>query len=220
VEEGRVIFLNVRKVVKFLLATNIGEDLSLLTSLILFASKGMIVTPVQILWVNLVTDGILDITLAMEPKEGDVMDDLPRKPNARIINGEIIRNIFFVAVFMAVGTLWMWNLGNPNGQLVRAQTLAFTTLAMFQVFNSLNCRSRDKSVFQLGFFKNRYLIGAITLSIVLQVAVQNFPFMQKTLGTVPLSLQDWGLIVLVSSSIFVADELRKVIRRRTGSRVD
>jgi len=214
VEEGRVVFQNVRKVVKFLLATNIGEDLTLLSSLVLFASKGLIITPVQILWVNLVTDGILDITLAMEPKEGDVMDQPPRRPEARIINREILQNIVFVALFMAVGTLWMFGLANRNGELMRAQTFAFTTLAMFQVFNSLNCRSRDKSVFQLGFFRNRYLIGAIVISILLQLAVQNVPFMQAVLGTTPLSWQDWGLITLVSSSIFVADELRKFFQQR------
>lgn len=214
VEEGRVIFQNVRKVVKFLLATNIGEDLTLLGSLVLFASKGLIVSPVQILWVNLVTDGILDITLAMEPKEGDVMEEPPRKPEARIINREILQNIVFVALFMAAGTLGMFARANPDGNLARAQTLAFTTLAMFQVFNALNCRSRDKSVFQLGLFKNRYLMGTVTLSILLQITAGYAPFMQAMLGTVPLTWQDWGLIVLVSSSIFIADELRKYVQRK------
>ncbi|MDY0020425.1 MAG: HAD-IC family P-type ATPase, partial [Anaerolineae bacterium] len=214
VEEGRVVFQNVRKVVKFLLATNIGEDLTLLSSLVLFASKGLIITPVQILWVNLVTDGILDITLAMEPKEGDVMEEPPRRPEARIINSEILQNVVFVALFMAVGTLWMFNRANQNGHLAYAQTFAFTTLAMFQVFNSLNCRSRTKSVFQLGFFKNRYLLGAIVLSILLQLAAEHVPFMREALGTVPLSLGDWGLIILVSISIFIADELRKLVQQR------
>jgi len=214
VEEGRVVFQNVRKVVKFLLATNIGEDLTLLSSLILFASTGLIITPVQVLWVNLVTDGILDITLAMEPKEGDVMDQPPRRPEARIINKEILQNIIFVAIFMAAGTLCMFSRANRNDNLIYAQTLAFTTLAMFQVFNSLNCRSRDKSVFQLGLFKNPYLIGAILVSILLQIFAEHVPFMQAALGTVPLSLADWGLIVLVSSSIFIADELRKLVQQQ------
>jgi len=214
VEEGRVIFQNVRKVIKFLLATNIGEDLTLLSSLVLFTSKGLIITPVQILWVNLVTDGILDIALAMEPKDGDVMDQPPRSPEARIITREIWQNIVFVSLFMAAGTLGMFSLANNGGETIHAQTVAFTTLAMFQVFNSLNCRSWDKSVFQLGFFRNRYLIGAITASILLQLAAEHVPFMQTALGTTPLSWQTWGLIVLVSSSIFVADELRKFFQRR------
>ncbi len=219
VEEGRVIFQNVRKVVKFLLATNIGEDLTLLSSLVLFASKGLIITPVQILWVNLVTDGILDITLAMEPKEGDAMEDPPRRPAARIINMEILRNVVFVALFMAVGTLWMFSRADRVGELMYAQTLAFTTLAMFQVFNSLNCRSRSNSVFRLGFFRNRYLMGAIVISIVLQTAAQYVPFMQKALGTVTLGWRDWGLLLLVSSSVFIADELRKLYQRWAKTRV-
>ncbi len=217
VEEGRVVFHNVRKVVKFLLATNIGEDLTLLASLVLFASKGLIITPVQILWVNLVTDGILDITLAMEPKEGDVMQEPPRKPDAGIINRAMVQNIVFVALFMAAGTLWMFSRVDRGDDLVRAQTIAFTTLAMFQVFNSLNCRSRTLSVFQLGFFRNRYLMAAIVASIALQLFAEHVPFMQTALGTVPLGWGDWGLILLVSSSIFVADEVRKLIRRRRGT---
>jgi P-type Ca2+ transporter type 2C len=212
IEEGRVVFQNVRKVVKFLLATNIGEDLTLLSALAFLRSCCLPITPVQILWVNLVTDGILDITIALEPKEGDVMDEPPRKPDTRIINREILFNIAYVALFMAVGTLGVFIWADRNGDLAYSQTMAFTTLAMFQVFNSLNCRSRDKSVFQLGFFGNRYLIGAIVLSILLQILAEYVPFMQTALGTVPLSLRDWVIITLVSSSIFVADEVRKRVR--------
>ncbi|MFU8827248.1 MAG: cation transporting ATPase C-terminal domain-containing protein, partial [Brevefilum sp.] len=172
------------------------------------------ITPVMILWVNLVTDGILDITLAMEPKEGDVMDEKPRKASAGIINKEILINILYVAVFMAVGTLFVFNTGNnSSGNLAYAQTLVFTTLAFFQVFNSFNCRSRDKSVFQIGFFSNPYLFAAIVTSVLLQISAVYVPFMQRMLGTVALKPQDWGLIILVSSTIFIADELRKLVQR-------
>ena len=119
---------------------------------------------------------------------------------------------------MAAGTLFMFNQANSNGTLRYAQTVAFTTLAMFQVFNSLNCRSRTRSVFALGFFKNRYLLGAITASILLQLLAEHAPVMQRALGTVPLSWADWGLIVLVSSTIFVAEELRKLVQRRRRAR--
>ena len=214
VEEGRVVFQNVRKVVKFLIATNIGENLTILSALAFLRLDGLIITPVQILWVNLVTDGLLDITLALEPKEGDVMAQPPRKLNERIINREILQNIVYVALFMAAGTLWMFWQGSRSGDMVRARTLTFTTLAMFQVFNSLNCRSRDKGVFELGLLGNPYLLGAIGLSVLLQLAAEHLPFMQRALGTVPLSLQDWALIVLISSSIWFADELRKLVARR------
>ena len=213
VEEGRVVFKNVRKVVKFLLATNIGEDITLLASLILFTASGLIISPVQILWVNLVTDGILDITLAMEPKEADVMEEPPRNRKARIINKEILLSILIVSIVMATGTLFMFSRAESSGQAY-AQTIVFTTLAMFQVFNALNCRSRTRSVFQMGFFKNPYLLGAIVLSIVLQIGAIYLPFMQNALGTAPLTINDWGTIILVSSSIFFVDEIRKLIQRK------
>ncbi|MFP3984402.1 MAG: cation-translocating P-type ATPase [Candidatus Bathyarchaeia archaeon] len=214
IEEGRVVFENIRKVVKYLIATNTGEILTILAALVLLPHAPLIFTPVQILWVNLVTDGLLDVTLAMEPKEEDVMDQPPRKPTAKIVNREILMNTIYVGFFMMMGTLWIfvneWN----SGMLVRAQTLGFTTMAMFQVFNSLNCRSRTKSVFELGCFTNKYLFVAITISILLQVLVTVLPPLQVALGTVPLSPLEWLTIVLVSSSVFVADEVRKQVRRR------
>ena len=213
VEEGRVVFQNVRKVVKFLIATNFGEIVTILTSLLLFTGGKLIFNPVQILWVNLVTDGLLDITIAMEPKEGDVMHEPPRRPDARIINREMLRNTVFVALFMAVGTLWMFARSNYTVNLVRAQTIAFTTLAMFQVFNALNVRSRDKSLFEIGPFSNRYLLGAIVVSLILQVLATTVPFMQTALGTEALKVNDWLLITAVAGSVFVADEARKFLRR-------
>lgn len=115
---------------------------------------------------------------------------------------------------MAAGTLWGFTIANNAGELTRAQTLAFTTLAMFQVFNSLNCRSKTQSVFQLGLFSNKYLIGAIALSVTLQIMANRLPVLQTALGTTPLSLQDWLRIVAITSSIFVADEIRKLVQGR------
>ncbi len=213
IEEGRVVFQNVRKVVRFLLSTNAGEVLTLLASVILFAPAGLIITPVQILWVNLVTDGVIDKTLAMEPKEGDVMEEPPRRTNARIINTEMFRNILFVAIFMAAGTLFMFNTANNSGNMLYAQTVVFTTLALYQVFNSLNCRSRIKSLFQIGVFSNIYMFIAIIVSVSLQLAAVYLPFMQRLLGTVPLQPRDWLTIVLVTSPIFFLDEIRKLVQR-------
>jgi Ca2+-transporting ATPase len=218
VEEGRTVFQNVRKVVKFLLATNIGEDLALLSTLAFLKGTDLLISPVQILWVNLVTDGLLDIAIAFESKEGDVMKEPPRQPDARIVDRGMLQNIFYVALFMAVGTLGLFVYVRGNSDPVRAQTVAFTTLAFFQVFNALNCRSRDKSVFQLGLFANKHLVGALLLSVLLQVAAIRLPIMQTMLGTVPLTRLDWIMIVLVSSSIFFADEVRKAIASGLGSR--
>ena len=218
IEEGRAVFQNVRKVVKFLLTTNIGEDLAIISALLLFPPGWIIITPLQILWVNLVTDGLLDINIAMEPKERNVMDDPPRKRKDGIINRDILLSMVFVATLMAIGTIGAFAWLSPGRGLAHAQTIAFTTMAMFQVFNSLNCRSRTQSVFQLGLFTNRYLVGAIGLSVFLQVAANRLPMMRKVLGTEPLPLGDWLVIIMIAGSVFVADELRKYVSRRRRAR--
>ncbi len=218
IEEGRVIFQNIRKVIKYLVCTNIGEDAVIIISLILFPllfnELFLIFTPVQILWVNLVTDGVLDITLAMEDKESDVMTRPPRPPDEPIFNKQIILNIIFISTLMMVGTIMVFLLGIYHyNNLIKAQTIAFTTMAMFQVFNSLNCRSRDKSVFKLGFFSNKYLIAAIIISIFLQILAVHLFLFNILLGTTGLSLFDWLLIILVSSSVFILEEIRKLVTR-------
>ena len=217
VEEGRVVFQNVRKVVKFLLATNIGENLTILGSLLLFPGTGLILTPVQILWINLVTDGILDIAIAMEPKEGDVMEEMPRKLNAKIINREIWINTIFVAITMAIGTLFVFSRSNNNGGIIYARTMVFTTLAMFQVFNAFNVRSRTKSILKMDFFSNPYLLGAVILSVTLQILTTQTSFMNVALGTTPLTFNDYLLILPVSFSVVVVDELRKLVQNKIGA---
>jgi Ca2+-transporting ATPase len=218
VEEGRVIFENIRKVVKYLISTNAGEILTILVSLIFLAINVLIFTPVQILWVNLVTDGLLVINLAMEPKEEDVMDQPPRSPKANIINMDILKNILFVAAFMAAGTLWVFTSELSAEGIHKAQTLGFSTLAMFQIFNALNCRSQDKSVFKIGLFSNKYLIVGIAASIALQFMATELAFFQMALGTVELSFHEWAIIFVVSSTVFIAEEIRKLVMERTKAR--
>jgi P-type Ca2+ transporter type 2C len=214
VEEGRVVFDNIRKVVKYLISTNAGEILTILGALILLPGIPLIFTPVQILWVNLVTDGLLDKFIAMEPKEKDVMSKPPRKTDAKIINRDIMFNTIFVGIFMAVGTLWIFTYALGTGDFIRAQTLAFTTIAMFQVFNAVNCRSRGESVFKIGLFTNKYLVIAILVSVALQFMVTVLPPMQFALGTTALSVFDWALIFAIASSVFIAEEIRKLIRKK------
>jgi Ca2+-transporting ATPase len=212
IKEGRVIFENIRKVVKYLISTNTGEIMTILCALIFLPTAPLIFTAVQILWVNLVTDGLLVIPLALEPQEENVMDNPPRKPKERIINREMVLNIILVGSFMAIGTLWLFNGGLTNGDFVRAQTLAFVTIALFQVFNALNCRSRRLSFFKLGPLTNKYLTLGITASVTLEILVTELPFFQLAFGTTSLSVLDWVLVVLVSSSVFIAEEIRKLAR--------
>ena len=124
--------------------------------------------------------------------------------------------VLFVAVIMAAGTLGVYLSVQNSVNAERAQTMAFITIAMFQVFNSLNVRSLNKSLFKIGAFTNKYLIGAIIVSVLLLYLATVIPFMQVALSTVPLRAGDWGLIVLVSSSIFFLGELRKLVWRRVN----
>jgi Ca2+-transporting ATPase len=214
VEEGRVVFKNIRKVVKFLISTNFGEDMAILASMLIFPGLPLIFSPVQILWVNLVTDGILDITIAMEPKESDVMREDPRPVNAKIVNKEILLNTLLVAAAMAAGTLFMFGRGFYANGIDHARTLAFVTLAMFQVFNALNVRSRTQSVFKLGLFSNKYLNIAIPASVLLLLGTVYLPFMQTIMQTVPLAANEWTLIIPIASTIFFVEEIRKFLASR------
>jgi len=214
IEEGRVIFENIRKVVKYLISTNTGEIITILAALLLLPNAPLIFTAVQILWINLVTDGLLVIPLALEPKEADVMAKPPRKSNAQIINRDILFSIVFVGVFMAVGALWFFTQELDQGNIIKAQTIAFVTIALFQVFNSLNCRSQRLSFFKLGVFKNKYLLLAIAAAFILQVMAIELPLFQVALGTTSLSLLDWILVIVVTATIFVGDEIRKLVMYR------
>ena len=217
VEVGRVIFQNIRKVVRYLINTSAGEVLAITASLLFLALNVLIFTPVQILWVNLVTDGILVVNLAMEPKERDVMDQPPRDPAEKIINRDIVLNTLFIALIMAVGTLFVFTREWNNGDLIRAQTMGFITMAMFQVFNALNCRSRTQSVFSLGLFSNRNLMVAIFASVVLQLLATELSFFNAALGSVSLSLTDWITMVAVAATVLIGEEIRKMVaRRRAG----
>lgn len=214
VEEGRVVFDNIRKVVKYLISTNAGEILTLLGALLLIPGSPLIFTAVQILWINLVTDGLLDKFIAMEPKEANIMDEPPRKPTESIINREIMLNTIYVGLFMAIGTLGIFTYALNSGDFVRARTLAFTTIAMFQVFSAINCRSREESIFKIGILTNKYLLIAIAASVTLQF-LATMPPLQIALGTTALSAGDWLVIVAISSSVWIGEEIRKYIRKRT-----
>ncbi|MFP4170242.1 MAG: cation-translocating P-type ATPase [Methanomassiliicoccales archaeon] len=219
VEEGRVVFDNIRKVVKYLISTNTGEIITIITALVLLPTAPLILTAIMILWINLVTDGLMDKTIALEGKEEDIMKRRPHSPQSRIINREMLKNVLIMGVLMATGTLFLFTQGLNNGGTEKARTLAFTTMAMFQVFNALNCRSRDKSLFTIGVTTNRYLLLAIFASVGLLFLATSLEPLQVALGTTVLGPMEWGMVVLVSSSIFVVDEIRKLIDNLRGRSV-
>ena len=212
VEEGRVIFRNIRRTVFFLLSTNAGELLTWVATLL--TGIPLPVVAVQILWINLVTDGVCTIPLGLEPRHGHVLQEFPRSSRGGILDRALLFRIALIALFMAGGTIlvFWWELSRDG--LERARTVAFCLLVTFQWFNALNARSEERSLFQLGWLGNRWLLGGIAVAILLQAAVVYMPVLSRLFYTVPLGLGDWGVVALVGGSVLAAEEIRKTILHR------
>jgi P-type Ca2+ transporter type 2C len=208
VEEGRVIYNNLRRVVFFLLATNLGEILTLVAALIIGLELPL--TAVMVLWVNLVTDGACTVPLGLEPGHADVLARRPRDPKAFIIDRVVAMRMALLTPIMAAGTLGLFWYFRESGELDYARTVAFTTLAAFQWFQAFNARAAFRSVFSVGLFSNPWVLLGVGIAVVLQIGAVHSPLGHLLFGTTSLAWGDWTVIVLVSSSIWIADELFKL----------
>jgi Ca2+-transporting ATPase len=233
VEEGRAIFDNIRKFLRFLLSSNIGEVLTMFFGVVLAGQLGLsaegangVPLPLlatQILWINLVTDGAPALALGVDPAEPELMQRPPRPRAERVITGEMWIGIVFVGVVMAVATLFVIDASLPGGlvagtgNLAYAHTMAFTTLILAQLFNTFNARSDVRSAF-VHLFANRWLWGAIALSLVLQLLVLYVHPLQHAFSTVPLTLLDWARCAVAASSVFWVREISKLVTRRLSRR--
>jgi P-type Ca2+ transporter type 2C len=221
VEEGRGIFDNIRKFVKYLLSSNLGEILTVFVAMLIGftdPTTGALVLPlvaIQLLWINLLTDGLPALALGIEPTDPDVMKQPPRGANERIISHGYVINMLLIASVMALGTLTVFHTAlSATGDARYAGTMAFTTIVMFQLCNVLNVKSETKSIFSSRLGQNPWLLIAIATSFVLQLLVLYTP-LSFYLKTVPLSLGDWLAIMLVSSTVVLFEELRKLAARKT-----
>ena len=231
VEEGRAIFSNIRKFLRYLLSSNIGEVMTMFFGVLLAdaigltaAGRGGVVLPLlatQILWINLVTDGAPALALGVDPADAGLMTEPPRARNEGVITRGMWAGILFVGAIMAVGTLLVLDASLPggliegSGNMRYAQTMAFTTLMLFQLFNIFNARSDEKSAFTR-LFTNNWLWAAIVFSLALHVAVVYIPFLQQAFSTVSLSAGDWLLCAAVASSVLWLRELSKILRPPTS----
>jgi Ca2+-transporting ATPase len=226
VEEGRAIFANIRKFLRYLLSSNIGEVMTMFFGVVLAGQIGLeiggeaVVLPLlatQILWINLVTDGPPALALGVDPADDGLMERPPRPVGEPVITPTMWRGIFLVGVIMAAGTLFVLDASLPggfvhgSGDLAYAQTMAFTTLMLFQIFNVFNARSDERSAFA-HLFANRWLWAAVAGSVVLQILVVYVPFLQNAFGTTPLSGRDWLACVAVSSTVLWLREASKAMR--------
>jgi magnesium-transporting ATPase (P-type) len=227
IREGRGIFANIRKFLRFLLSSNIGEVLTMFFGVVLAGALGLedtgeaIAVPLlatQILWINLLTDGAPALALGMDPPPADVMRRQPRRRTDRILDKEMWIGIAWVGTLMAAVTLLALDLRLPGGivgnagSVTEARTMAFTTLVLAQLFNCFNARSDRTSAFHR-MFTNRYLWGAIALSALLQVAVVELGFLNTAFHTTPLGRDEWLICVGLASVVLWAAELKKLVAR-------
>ena len=225
VEEGRGIFANIRKFLRYLLSSNIGEVMTMFFGVLLADRLGLVaegnavVLPLlatQILWINLVTDGAPALALGVDPADVGLMQLPPRPHSERVITARMWRGIFFIGAIMALGTLLVLDASMPggfiegSGDLRYGQTMAFTTLMLFQLFNAFNARSEERSAFR-GLFTNRLLWAAVGASLALQLAVLYVPALQRAFGTVGLSAGDWLRCAVAASSVLWLREVQKLV---------
>jgi Ca2+-transporting ATPase len=231
VREGRAIFDNIRKFLRYLLSSNMGEVLTVFLGVVGAGVLGLtgaggdaghaVVLPLlatQILWINLVTDSGPALAMGVDPSTGDVMARPPRRRDARVIDARMWSGVVQTGTVMALATLLTIDLYLPGGliegmhSLDNARTAGFTVLVLAQLFNCFNARSDRTSAF-VHPFVNRWLWGSIALAVLLQVAVVHLAFLNLAFGTVPLSLEQWALCTAMASAVLWTSELRKLVLR-------
>jgi P-type Ca2+ transporter type 2C len=228
VEEGRAIFANIRKFLRYLLSSNIGEVMTMFFGVLLAktigleATGGGLVLPLvatQLLWINLVTDGAPALALGLDPPDGSVMRVPPRSKGEGVITRRMWTGILGVGAVMAAGTLMALDASLPGGliegtgDMRYGQTMAFTTLMLAQLFNVYNARSDEQSAL-VGLFGNPWLWAAVAASLVLHFGVIYLPFLQAAFSTTGLGLSDWIRCAVIASSVLWLRELVKWLRRR------
>ncbi len=211
IEEGRTVFENTRKASSSLITSNFGEMGTIITSIILGYPLPLL--PTQILWVNLVTDGVMGIPLALEPAHENILNRPPRKKEENILTKEIIPYLLIMTVIMVVTALFIFDHFLFHS-LEKARTGAFSVIAFTQLFNAINLRSIKKSVFEIGFFSNRYIIIGFLAGVILQLVVIWAPSIRDLFHFYSLSGGEVLIIAALSSSVFVAGEIYKKIRYR------
>jgi Ca2+-transporting ATPase len=214
IEEGRIIYSNIRKFVYYLISCNIGEILIVLLSMV--AGLPLPLRPIQLLWLNLVTDGAPALALGMEKGEPDVMQRPPRPPREPVINREMTVGVVIQSVVMTAAVLgaFLYGLRRFPHDLAGAQTVAFTTLIVSELLRAYTVRSERLSVFRIGLFTNRWMQLAVVSSLLLLLGVIYIPFFDPIFNTAPLGWQDWAVLLPFALASSVAAELHKGFLRR------
>jgi Ca2+-transporting ATPase len=211
VEEGRTVFSNIRKATFFLISSGVGEVITILASLMIRLPLPLL--PAQILWLNVVTNGVADIALAFEPGEEEQYRRPPRDPKAGILSRLLIERSIIVGLVMAGGTLGMFMLERNGGAtLAYARTAALTTMVMFQIFHVFNSRSVQRSVFRKNPFSNTFLFIGTLISLGVHLGAMLFEPTQTLLRIEPLHFTTWLQIVPIALTVLLVVELHKLFR--------
>lgn len=225
IEQGRNIYNNIKKSVIFLLSCNVGEVIAMFVAII--AGLPVPLIAIQLLWINLVTDTLPAVALGMDPGDKDVMKEKPRQINENFFSHGASTRVIRAGILIGILTLVAFLLGyhfrghNPLGSNIPetvheyARSLAFMTLIACQLFYSFSFRHEHKSIFKVGFFSNKYLIGAVIVGLILQLLVLYIPFMQAAFKLQPIGLNDWLLILGLGVVPLLANELVKVFSRKS-----
>jgi Ca2+-transporting ATPase len=213
VREGRIVFDNIRKVTFFLIPTGIAAILSILGTII--AGFPIPYVPAQLLWINLVTNGLQDVALAFEPGEKGIIERPPRPPREGIMNRLLIERTILVGVLISAGVVLNFMIALENGaSLEKARTVAVTTMVFFQFFQAWNCRSELQSVFRIKPLSNPFLFYSMIAAFLAQLSVIYVPALQWVFRTEPISVNEWIQIILVASTVIFAVEIDKWLRRK------
>ena len=195
VKEGRNIYDNIKKAIHFLIATNVGEIVTIFFGLLLGLESPLLA--IQLLWINLVTDSIPAIALGLERPEIDIMDKKPKDPKKGIFADGLWGNIFVEGMMIGILTLLAFSIGNNKYGLEIARTMAFVCLGMLELVHSFNIKS-DKSIFKVGIFENRFLIGAFLLGTILQCGIVFVPMFTKIFKLTQLNIIQWVYCIIIS----------------------
>jgi len=220
VEQGRVIFANIRRFIHYLFSCNLSEILTVFVAILV--GWPLPLAALQILWLNMITDVFPALALALEPSRSDAMRHPPRDPDERLVSRPYVALIVWQGVFLAAVTLATFAIGlaryGQGEHLDHAVTMSFMTLALAQVFHAFNVRSIRSSLFTRGVFANRWLWGAVAVCIALQLAAVEVPILQRVLGTVSLTAEDWALVLALSlAPVAVVELVKWADRRRVSS---
>jgi len=210
IEEGRTVFRNVRRTSFYLITTNVAEDVTIVSSMAM--GLPLPVLPIQLLYLNLVTDTFNGVALSFEPSHHDVLKHPPKDKEEKILNKDLIPFLLIISGLMAIGTIPLFFYFLPDVE--KARTVAFVSLSMFQVFNVFNMRSLKVSIFKLGIFSNKYVLYSFTASFLMTVLVIYIPFFQGIFSFVSLTLKEFLLVTLIPFSVIIAGEIYKKIRYR------